>query len=153
MRDKASESNEDMQQYVILNVNHRLQDISLPNDIVHCTEPCCHNHPHDLDTHCNIRQFVIVLFSLQMNVNSHCKHVAGWNESACLWKWQLPSGINFGWIVHGYPSVEVTAAIRKKTKQCYKAEARRRLRRQKYVRREKKCNALAANCSRDFRGK
>ena len=50
----------------------------------------------------------------------------------------------------GYPSGGVIAAIKKKAKQRYKAEARRRLRRQSYVRCEKMGNTLAANCSREF---
>ena len=45
--DKAS--NEDL--WRTMDHIHRLQNISLPDDIVHCTEPSCHNHQHDLDTH------------------------------------------------------------------------------------------------------
>ena len=50
----------------------------------------------------------------------------------------------------GCPSAGVTATIRKRAKQRYKAEARRRLRQQNYVRREKMGNALTANRFRDF---
>ena len=110
-------SNEDLQRYSEV-VNHRLQDISLPDDIVHCTEPFA--------TTTNMiwiliaRQFVIALLSLQMCVFLHCKRVAGWNESACLLKQQA----SFWHQLCGCPSVGVTATIRKKTKQHYKAEAR-----------------------------
>jgi len=58
-------SNEDLQRYSEL-VNRRLQDISLPDDIVHCTEPFCLNHQHYWIF--IVKQFVTVLFSLQMYV-------------------------------------------------------------------------------------
>ena len=90
-----------------------------------------------------VKQFVTVLFSLCIPDNLRHKHVAGWNESACFFWHQL-------WVDCGCPSAGVTATIRKRTKQRYKAEARRRLRRQNYVRREKMGNTLAANRFRDF---
>ena len=143
-------SNVDLQWYSEL-VNHRLQDISLPNDIVHCTEPFCHNHQHDLDTHCKaICDCLVQSANVCIPSNSHRKRVAGWNESACLLK-QQASFCHQVWLVCGCPSVVgVTATIRKKTKQRYKAEARQSLRQQNYVQREKMGNAVAANCFRDF---
>ena len=70
--------------------------------------------------------------------------VTGWNESACLLKQQAFFWHQL-WVDCGCPSVGVTATIRKKTKQCYKAEARQRIRQENYVQREKVGNALAAN--------
>ena len=86
MWDKAS--NEDLQRYSEL-VNHGLQDISLPDDIVNRTEPFCHNHKHDLDTHCKAFCDCLVQSANEcIPGNSHYKRVAGWNESACLLKQQ-----------------------------------------------------------------
>jgi len=58
-----------------------------------------------------------------MNGNSHYKRVAGLNESACLLKQQVSFWHQL-WVDIGYPSGGVIAAIRKKAKQRYKAEAR-----------------------------
>ena len=79
-------SNEDLQRYSEL-VNHRLQDISLSDDIVHCTEPFCHKHQHDLDTHCKaICDCLVQSANICIPDNSHHKCVAGWNEPACFLK-------------------------------------------------------------------
>ena len=119
--DKAS--NEDLQRYSEL-VNHRLQDISLPDDIVNCTEPLCHNHQHDLDTHCKaICDCLVQSANECIPGNLHHKRVAGWNESACLLK-QQASFWHQLWVDCGYPSGGVVTAIRKKAKQRYKAKAR-----------------------------
>ena len=76
-------SNEDLQRYSEL-VNHRLQDISLPDDIVHYTEPFRHNHQHDLDNHCKaICDCLVQSANVCIPDNLHHKRVAGWNESAC----------------------------------------------------------------------
>ena len=120
-------SNEDLQRYSEL-VNHRLQDISLPDDIVHCTEPFCLNHQHDLDIHCKaICNCLVQSANVCIPGNSHHKRVAGWNESACFLKQQASSWHQL-WVDCGCPSARVTATIKKRTKQRYKAEARRRLR-------------------------
>ena len=117
---------------------------------MHCTEPICHNHQHELDTHCKaICDCLVQSANVYIPSDLHCKRVAGWNESACLLK-QQASFWHQLWVDCGCPSVGVTATIRKKTKQQYKAEARRRLRRQNSVQCEKMGNALAANRFRDF---
>ena len=78
-----------------------------------------------------------------------CKRVAGWNDSARLLKRQASFWHQL-WVDCGSPSAGVTAEIKKKTKQRYKAETRRLKRQQNYICREKMGSALAANHTRNF---
>ena len=124
--------------------------ISKSDDIVHCTEHFCHNHQHDLDIHCKaICDCLVQSANVCIPGNLHHKRVAGWNESACFLK-QQASFWHQLWVDCGCPSAGVTATIRKRTKQWYKADTRRRLRRQNYVGCEIMGNTLATNHFRDF---
>jgi len=72
---------------------------------------------HDLDTHCKaICDCLVQSANECIPGNSHHKRVAGWNESACLFK-QQASFWHQLWVDCGYPSGGVVTAIRKKAKQ------------------------------------
>ena len=142
-------SNEDLQRYTSL-VYSRLDKLSTPDDVLFCTNPLGQEHKSAMDCYCqSICDCLIESAEMCVPTTTVSKRVARWNVSARLLKHQASFWHQL-WVDCGSLSAGVTAEIKKKTKQRYKAETRRLKRRQNYICRKKMGNALAANYTRNF---
>ena len=113
-------SNEDLQRYSRL-VCQRLDDLTLPDSIVYCTNPSCQNHQQTLDVYCNAICECLIYSAKDCIPVHQRRRVAGWNDSASFLK-QHASFWHQIWTECGSPSVGVVAQIKKKAKLCYKAK-------------------------------
>ena len=81
-------SNEDLQRYASL-VYSRLGELSIPDDVLFCTNSVCQEHKSAMDRYCqSICDCLVESAKMCIPTTTVCERVARWNVSACLLKRQ-----------------------------------------------------------------
>ena len=99
--DKAS--NKDLQRYAS-QANSKLEELSISDEVLQCTDPLCQKHKPVLDSYCHaICDCLIQSAKDCIPTTTARKRVAGWNASACLLKRQASFWHQL-WVRCGLPS-------------------------------------------------